>query len=259
MVTTAFLKTPSGRVEIGVSASPSGVVSRSRGKPILLSPLSAKAKPVALQPSNMAPIPESPAILPTDPQIAGTVGTQPSPLFYAQMHLAGAALSLMESTSGAELTSAPGDGDASLSAPATVVAVVGAVAKQFKPRGKRKKTALLDAPLPVDQLKYLTIPQMPLRYPAFTEKSIRHNVAQAENYLRFPKAGLKSNGGLINCIVRPAGQRKILIDTEKFELWLASYSAQCSASSVQCSSTVKPNPAGTKGRTMHSKPEQEKL
>lgn len=79
--------------------------------------------------------------------------------------------------------------------------------------------------LPLEQLKWLTIAQASMRYPAFSEKSLRHLQAQAEAYQRHPKAGLKSNG-FINCLIRPAGQRKILIDAEKFEEWLRSWAVQ---------------------------------
>lgn len=80
-------------------------------------------------------------------------------------------------------------------------------------------------PVPLERLKWLTFRQASLRYPAFTEKSLRHLQAQAEAYQRHPKAGLKSSG-FINCIIRPAGQRKILIDAEKFEEWLRSWAAK---------------------------------
>jgi hypothetical protein len=84
--------------------------------------------------------------------------------------------------------------------------------RQAKPRAK-------DQAVPLENLKWLTIAQTALRYPAFSEKSLRHLQTQAENYQRYPKAGLRSNG-FIECIVRPAGQRKILINVEKFEQWL---------------------------------------
>ena len=80
-------------------------------------------------------------------------------------------------------------------------------------------------PVPLEMLKWLTFKQASLRYPAFSEKSLRHYQAQAEAYQRHPKAGLKSNG-FIKCLIRPAGQRKILIDAEKFEEWLRSWAVQ---------------------------------
>ena len=73
--------------------------------------------------------------------------------------------------------------------------------------------------LPLDQRRWLTVKEMAVRYPFFTEKALRHLIFSAEAYAKFPKDGLKSNG-FIDCIVRPAGQRKIIIDTAKFEEWL---------------------------------------
>ena len=73
--------------------------------------------------------------------------------------------------------------------------------------------------LPLDQRRWLTIKEMAVRYPFFTEKALRHLIFSAEAYAKFPKDGLRSNG-FIDCIVRPAGQRKIIIDTTKFEDWL---------------------------------------
>lgn len=76
-------------------------------------------------------------------------------------------------------------------------------------------------PLPLEQRRWLTVKETSARFPCFSEKSLRHLIGQAEAYAKYPKAGLRSNG-MINCIVRPAGQRKILIDVIKFEAWLAS-------------------------------------
>ncbi|PKO60766.1 MAG: hypothetical protein CVU24_11605 [Betaproteobacteria bacterium HGW-Betaproteobacteria-18] len=75
--------------------------------------------------------------------------------------------------------------------------------------------------LPLQQRRWLTIKETSARFPCFSEKSLRHLIAQAEAYAKYPKAGLRSNG-MIDCIVRPAGLRKIVIDATKFEAWLAS-------------------------------------
>ena len=75
--------------------------------------------------------------------------------------------------------------------------------------------------LPLEQRRWLTVKETSARFPCFSEKSLRHLIAQAEAYAKYPKAGLRSNG-MINCIVRPAGQRKIVIDATKFEAWLTS-------------------------------------
>ncbi|HQU80642.1 MAG TPA: hypothetical protein PLU47_14365 [Azonexus sp.] len=91
------------------------------------------------------------------------------------------------------------------------------------PRKRNKKPRIEAQPISLENLKWLTIAQTSLRYPAFSQKALRHLVAQAEAYHRYPKAGLKSNG-FIHCISRPAGQRKIVIEAEKFEQWLQSFS-----------------------------------
>lgn len=75
--------------------------------------------------------------------------------------------------------------------------------------------------LPLEQRRWLTVKETSARFPCFSEKSLRHLIAQAEAYAKYPKAGLRSNG-MIDCIIRPAGQRKIVIDVTKFEAWLAS-------------------------------------
>lgn len=75
--------------------------------------------------------------------------------------------------------------------------------------------------LPLEQQRWLTVKETSARFPCFSEKSLRHLIAQAEAYAKYPKAGLRSNG-MIDCIVRPAGQRKIVIDAKKFETWIAS-------------------------------------
>ncbi len=72
---------------------------------------------------------------------------------------------------------------------------------------------------PLEQQRWLTVKQTAARYPCFSENALRNLIFSAEAYARSPKAGLRSNG-FIDCIVRPAGQRKIVIDTIKFEAWL---------------------------------------
>lgn len=90
------------------------------------------------------------------------------------------------------------------------------------PKGRRRA---LNVPkielLPLEQRRWLTVKETSARFPCFSEQSLRHLIAQAEAYAKYPKAGLRSNG-MIDCIVRPAGQRKIVIDATKFEAWLAS-------------------------------------
>ena len=92
-----------------------------------------------------------------------------------------------------------------------------------KPRKKRTKPKVPEyQPIPLDKLKWLTIAQAAIRFPTYSEKAYRHLVAQAEAYAKHPKSGLRSNG-FLPCVVRPAGQRKILINAERFEEWLQSF------------------------------------
>ena len=89
-------------------------------------------------------------------------------------------------------------------------------------QGKTRRSE--SPPIPIEKLRFLTVAQASLRYPAFSEKSFRHLIAQSEAYQRHPRSSLKSNG-FVNCIVRPAGMRKILIDADAFENWLQSFAA----------------------------------
>ncbi len=96
-------------------------------------------------------------------------------------------------------------------------------AETKKPRKKRSKPQGPEyQPTPLDKLEWLTIAQAAIRYPNYSEKAYRHLVAQAEAYAKYPKANLRSNG-FLPCVIRPAGQRKILINAEKFEEWLKSF------------------------------------
>lgn len=85
--------------------------------------------------------------------------------------------------------------------------------------GKQARPKAYVEPTPLDQRRWLTVKEMAARYPCFTESSLRNLIYSAESYANYPKSGLRSNG-FIDCIVRVAGQRKILIDTTRFEQWL---------------------------------------
>lgn len=108
-------------------------------------------------------------------------------------------------------TSGNASGDARINQPAQAVST----------KGKRNDG--LPELVPLEKRRWLTIPQASIRFPIYSEKAFRHLVSQAEAYARHPKAGLRSNG-FIGCIVRPAGQRKVLIDAVAFEGWLESFS-----------------------------------
>ena len=96
--------------------------------------------------------------------------------------------------------------------------------KHGEPRRRTGEKAYVE-PIPLDQRRWLTVKEMAARYPCFTESSLRNLIYSAESYANYPKPGLRSNG-FIDCIVRVAGQRKILIDTTRFEQWLEAQSVR---------------------------------
>ena len=218
---TEFRKAPSKFTKIELSVSPPGVAYRRRGKQTVLFPLNDNAKTAGFRTSNTTSNPDRVAIQRAVAPIAGAAGTKPSPLLTVQTV---AVIALPGSTSEAE-ASAPIFDEGNAPASASAAPTAEAVAKPPKPRKKRQQSASLDVPVLIENLKFLTVAQTAMRYPAFTQKAIRHLVAQAEAYQKSPKSGLKSNK-FISCILRPAGQRKVIIDADKFESWLSSFSTQ---------------------------------
>lgn len=70
--------------------------------------------------------------------------------------------------------------------------------------------------------RYLPVKKMAQIYSdVVSEGALRHLIWMAEAYEKAPKEGLKSNGFLA-VIVRPPGQRKVLLDRVEFEKWLTS-------------------------------------
>lgn len=70
--------------------------------------------------------------------------------------------------------------------------------------------------------RYLPVKKMAQVYSdVVSEGALRHLIWMAEAYEKDPKEGLKSNGFLA-VIVRPPGQRKVLLDRIEFEKWLTS-------------------------------------
>ena len=70
--------------------------------------------------------------------------------------------------------------------------------------------------------RYFAVKKLALVFSDFiTEGALRHLIWQAEAYEKVPKSGLKSNG-FLSVIVRPPGQRKVLLDRVEFEKWLTS-------------------------------------
>jgi hypothetical protein len=91
--------------------------------------------------------------------------------------------------------------------------------REKTPRKARYSTPKAEtAPVPLEDRRWLTVKQTAQRYP-YSEGALRHLIWEAEAYAKHPKSGLKSNG-FLNCIIRPEGVRRVLIDAEKFELWL---------------------------------------
>jgi hypothetical protein len=98
-------------------------------------------------------------------------------------------------------------------------------AKAPKSRRNSKKQKARVEPIPLESLKFLTIAQTALRYQVHTEKALYHLQAQAEAYQRYPKAGLRSTG-FIECLFRPDGKRKIIINAAKYEQFLVAHTNQ---------------------------------
>ena len=100
------------------------------------------------------------------------------------------------------------------------------IANNYSPvRSVTSPTALQQASTPLllsPPPRYLSVKKMALFYgDIITEGALRHSIWQAEAYEKVPKSGLKSNGFLA-VIVRPPGQRKVLLDRVEFEKWLTS-------------------------------------
>jgi hypothetical protein len=91
--------------------------------------------------------------------------------------------------------------------------------KQSESKKRYRKAPAAEQPVPLDQLKFLTVRQASLRFPAFSEKAIRHIIMQACAYKNYPKAGLRSNG-FAECVLRPGNGKRILIDAMRMEAWI---------------------------------------
>jgi len=135
-----------------------------------------------------------------------------------QPRLRGLALGVEDNQAGAENPATDNTTQASVTSPADTSAAERAPGEK-KPRKRRYSTPKAEmAPTPLEVRRWLTVKQTAQRYP-YSEGALRHLIWEAEAYAKSPKGGLKSNG-FLNCIVRPDGARRVLIDAEKFELWL---------------------------------------
>lgn len=95
------------------------------------------------------------------------------------------------------------------------------VAAPKKPKRKyaKRKTDRVVEEIPLPQRKWISIKQAAAIYPQ-SEQAFRHLTRQAEQYQKYPKAGLPSNG-FENCIVRQPGSRNIYLNAEELERWMA--------------------------------------
>ncbi len=85
---------------------------------------------------------------------------------------------------------------------------------------EKRKSQSIEQTIPLEKLRWITVRQASIRYPFMTEKAWRHKIAQAEAYKNFPQLARKKQDGFVDCVVRIPGQRKIVIDTEKYEQYL---------------------------------------
>ncbi len=84
---------------------------------------------------------------------------------------------------------------------------------------RKEKNPLEVETVPLQERRWLTVKEAASLFP-YTEGAIRHLIFASEGRARY--ASLKSDGGFINCIFRPPGQRRILIDQPAFAAWIAS-------------------------------------
>jgi hypothetical protein len=91
------------------------------------------------------------------------------------------------------------------------VSVVPAATTSLRSPSQQDSDALM-------QKRWVTVKEATTLFP-YTEGALRHLIFQSEAYQKFPNA-LARPDGFEKCIVRPPGQRRVLIDTEQFSHWL---------------------------------------
>ena len=67
--------------------------------------------------------------------------------------------------------------------------------------------------------KWITFKQAAALYPK-SEQAFRHLAHKSYQYLKHPKAGLRSNG-FEACVVRQPGSRNVYLNAEELERWMA--------------------------------------
>jgi hypothetical protein len=92
-----------------------------------------------------------------------------------------------------------------------------------KARSKRKTAAPGPAPLSINEKPVLTIPEA-ASLGAHSPGALRHLIFNSEAWSRYPDGKYRRSMGFDRCIIRPPGQRRVLIDRVKYLHWLNSNS-----------------------------------
>ncbi|MBI1627051.1 hypothetical protein [Comamonas suwonensis] len=91
------------------------------------------------------------------------------------------------------------------------------------PKQKRKytprKTDQKVEAVPLIDRKWITFKQAAALYPK-SEQAFRHLAHKSSQYLKYPKANLRSNG-FEACVVRQPGSRNVYLNAEELERWMA--------------------------------------
>ena len=90
--------------------------------------------------------------------------------------------------------------------------------KQKRKYTPRKTDQKVDA-VPLIDRKWITFKQAAALYPK-SEQAFRHLAHKSYQYLKHPKAGLRSNG-FEACVVRQPGSRNVYLNAEELERWMA--------------------------------------
>lgn len=97
----------------------------------------------------------------------------------------------------------------------------GSDSQPSKPKRKytpRKTDQKVEA-VPLVDRKWITFKQAAALYPK-SEQAFRHLAHKSYQYLKHPKAGLRSNG-FEACVVRQPGSRNVYLNAEELERWMA--------------------------------------
>ena len=90
--------------------------------------------------------------------------------------------------------------------------------KQKRKYTPRKTDQKVDA-VPLIDRKWITFKQAAALYPK-SEQAFRHLAHKSSQYLKYPKANLRSNG-FEACVVRQPGSRNVYLNAEELERWMA--------------------------------------